>query len=72
MPMPRVDEVTDLDDGHPYPIITGDYSATPRWASTPVPVGAPVAKPTPIFTKLDDAVVESELERLRDAAGGGD
>jgi len=72
MPMPRVDEVTDLDDGHPYPIITGDYSATPRWVSTPVPVGAPVAKPTPIFTKLDDAVVEAELERLRDAAGGGD
>src|SRR5665648_876345 len=72
MPMPRVDEVADLDDGHPYPIIIGDYSATPRWASTPVQVGAPVAKPTPIFTKLDDAVVEAELERLRDAAGGGD
>ncbi|WP_149202352.1 methionine--tRNA ligase [Actinotalea subterranea] len=68
MPMPRVDEVTDLEDGHPYPIITGDYSATPAWASSPVPVGARVVKPTPIFTKLDDDVVEAELDRLRDAA----
>jgi methionyl-tRNA synthetase len=72
MPMPRVDEVVDLDDGHPYPVITGDYSTTPRWAPTPVPVGAAVAKPTPIFTKLDDAVVDDELDRLRGVAGSGD
>ena len=65
MPMPRVEEVTDLDDGRPYPVITGDYTATPRWESTPVPVGAPVAKPTPVFAKLDDSVVEAELDRLR-------
>lgn len=65
MPMPRVEEVTDLDDGRPYPVITGEYSTTPPWAFTEVPVGAPVAKPTPIFTKLDDAVVEEELARLR-------
>jgi methionyl-tRNA synthetase len=65
MPMPRVEEVTDLDDGRPYPVITGEYSTTPPWAFTEVPVGAPVGKPTPIFTKLDDAVVEEELARLR-------
>ena len=58
MPMPRVDEVTDLDPGvgpndQTYPVITGDYSATPTWESHPVRVGAPVAKPTPVFTKLD-------------------
>ena len=35
-----------------------------------MPVGAPVARPTPIFTKLDDAVVEEELERLRSGQGG--
>ncbi|WP_225755342.1 methionine--tRNA ligase [Actinotalea sp. Marseille-Q4924] len=66
MPMPRVEEVTDLDDGRPYPVITGEYSTTPPWAFTDVPVGAPVARPTPIFTKLDDSVVEEELARLRD------
>jgi len=69
MPMPQVREVADLDDGHPYPIITGDYSTTPPWGTTPVPVGAPVAKPTPIFQKLDESVVEDELARLRGAGG---
>jgi methionyl-tRNA synthetase len=69
MPMPRVDEVTDLDPGAgpitgPYPVITGDYSATPRWESRPVQVGAPVAKPTPVFTKLDPSVVDEELARM--------
>ncbi len=65
-PMPEVREVTDLDDDTSrYPVITGDYSATPPWASRPVVPGTPVGPPTPIFTKLDDAVVEEELERMR-------
>ena len=69
MPMPRIDHVDDLDpdDGAgllAYPIITGDYSATPLWESRPVPVGAKVDKPTPVFTKLDPAVVEEELARF--------
>jgi methionyl-tRNA synthetase len=29
-----------------------------------VVVGAPVGKPTPVFTKLDPIVVEEELARL--------
>ncbi|NHN55657.1 methionine--tRNA ligase [Calidifontibacter sp. DB0510] len=66
MPMPRLEQVRDLDDeSRAYPIITGDYSATPRWESTPVRVGTPVAKPTPIFTKLDaKTVVAEENARL--------
>ena len=65
-PMPRLEEVEDLDGGAPYPVITGEYSATPRWERRPVVVGTPVAKPTPVFTKLDVAVVEEELARLAD------
>ena len=65
-PMPRIDRVTDLDDGREYPIITGDYSSVPPWESRPIQVGAPVAKPSPIFTKLDPAIVDEELERLAD------
>jgi methionyl-tRNA synthetase len=68
--MPRLDEVTDLDDGRPYPVITGEYSSTPSWESRPVRVGAAVSKPTPIFQKLDEAVVEEELRRLRGDADG--
>ena len=47
-----------------YPIITGDYTAVPEWRRHPLIVGAPVAKPTPIFTKLDPSVVDEELSRL--------
>jgi methionyl-tRNA synthetase len=73
MPMPVLQHVSGLDDGdadRSYPIITGQYSETPRWESVPVAVGATVVKPTPIFTKLDEAVVDEELERLRDDAPG--
>ena len=68
-PMPHMDEVDDLDGGQSYPIITGDYTATPRWESRPITVGAPIAQPSPIFTKLDPSVVEEELARLKPLAG---
>ncbi|MGD0602625.1 MAG: methionine--tRNA ligase [Streptosporangiaceae bacterium] len=61
--MPRVEEV-DEDGGVPYPVITGSYDGAARWASVPLPVGAPLAPPTPLFTKLDTSVIEAELARL--------
>jgi methionyl-tRNA synthetase len=63
-PMPRIEEAEDLDGGAPYPIITGDYTAVPEWRRHPLTVGATVAKPAPIFTKLDPSVVDEELSRL--------
>jgi len=63
-PMPEIREVEDLDGGPGYPILTGDYSSAPTWARTPVVVGTPIAKPTPVFAKLDPSVVEDELARL--------
>jgi methionyl-tRNA synthetase len=63
-PLPRIEEVEDLDGGAGYPIITGDYSAVPSWERHPIKVGTPVGKPTPIFTKLDPSVVDEELARL--------
>ncbi|HSE69223.1 MAG TPA: methionine--tRNA ligase [Nocardioidaceae bacterium] len=67
-PMPVIEEVEDLDGGPSYPIITGEYSGTPRWERRPITVGTPVAKPAPVFTKLDTAVVEEELRRLEGGA----
>ncbi|GAA2737238.1 methionine--tRNA ligase [Pedococcus aerophilus] len=67
MPMPAVQDVAGLDagdEGRSYPIVTGEYTSTPRWESRPVRVGAGVTKPTPVFTKLDESVVEDELARL--------
>ena len=66
-PMPRVQEVEDLDGGERYLIITGDYTGTPRWQSRPITVGTPISKPFPIFTKLAPAVVDEELARLSQA-----
>ena len=75
-PMPRIEDVAELDpqvlpadfegrDG--YPIITGDYTKVPTWERHPITVGTPIAKPTPVFVKLDEAIVEEELARYADA-----
>ncbi|MFC7501001.1 methionine--tRNA ligase, partial [Nocardioides sp. GCM10030258] len=64
-PMPRIEEVADLDvEGRSYPIITGDYTGFPGWRRHPIEVGRAVAKPTPVFTKLDPVVIDEELARL--------
>jgi methionyl-tRNA synthetase len=70
---PEVHEVTDLDDGSPYPIITGPYDRGQAvWGSTPLPAaGTPLAPPKPVFTKLDDSVVAEEIARLEEAGQGG-
>ena len=69
MPMPRIEQVDELDPDNgagllAYPVITGDYSATPAWESRPVTVGAKVEKPTPVFTKLDPSIIDDELARV--------
>jgi methionyl-tRNA synthetase len=67
-PMPRIEEVDDLDEGGqtdgPYPILTGDYSDVPKWASVPLVPGTVLEKPTPVFTKLEPTIVDEEIERL--------
>jgi methionyl-tRNA synthetase len=63
-PMPEIREVEDLDGGPAYPVITGDYTGAPAWARRPVVAGTPVARPAPVFTKLDPSVVDDELARL--------
>jgi len=66
-PMPRIEEVDDLDGGEGYLIITGDYTGSPPWESRPITTGTPISKPSPIFTKLDPSVVDEELARLAPA-----
>ncbi len=68
-PMPRIEEVEDLDGGAPYPVITGDYTSVPALGATADRCRAPRWRSRrPIFTKLDPAIVDEELARL---ANGG-
>ncbi|MDS0137644.1 MULTISPECIES: methionine--tRNA ligase [unclassified Amycolatopsis] len=61
---PELKEVEDLDiDGRVNPILTGDYAAEQaKWESTPIEVGTPLQKPSPLFTKLDPALGETGPE----------
>jgi len=63
-PLPEIHEVSDLDGGPGYPILTGDYTAGARWESTPITVGAKIDPPTPVFRKLDPSIVDEELNRF--------
>ena len=68
-PMPRVDEVDDLDGGPGYPVLQGDYrrgETLPAWGRTPIVPGTPLPAPSPVFRKLDDSVVEEELRRQQE------
>jgi methionyl-tRNA synthetase len=61
--MPRIETVEE--EGAPsYPVITGDYDETFRWESRPVTAGTPLSTPVPLFTKLDQSVVDEEIARL--------
>jgi hypothetical protein len=44
-----------------------------EWAPSELPPGQPLAKPRPLFKKLDpDVVVPAELERMQKRAAGTD
>jgi methionyl-tRNA synthetase len=62
--MPRI-ETVDEEGGPSYPVITGTYDSSFRWESRPIAAGTPLAVPAPLFTKLDQSVVDEEVARLQ-------
>jgi len=66
--MPELREVEDLDGGPGYPVLMGDYATAAVWERRPLRVGSPVAKPVPLFRKLEPSVVDEELARLEGGA----
>jgi methionyl-tRNA synthetase len=66
---PEIRTVTDFDDdvegvGVPpvrdYPVLTGDYAAQEAvWRRVPIATGRPLAKPRPLFGKLDPQLGET-------------
>jgi methionyl-tRNA synthetase len=63
-PMPEIREVSDLDGGPGYPILTGDYTVGAKWESVELEAGRPLQPPKPVFRKLDPSIVDEELARL--------
>jgi methionyl-tRNA synthetase len=61
--MPSIVKV-DEEDAPSYPVITGQYSAAPRWSSVPIAPGTPLKAPVPLFTKLDQSVADEEVAKL--------
>jgi len=53
---PEISEVTEV-GGPDYPVIMGDYAnELARWESRQIVSGTPLERPTPLFTKLDEAL----------------
>ncbi|SEG47426.1 methionyl-tRNA synthetase [Thermomonospora echinospora] len=65
--MPEIREV-DEEGGPSYPVVTGDYAVErARWEHRPIRPGTPLAKPKPLFAKLDASIVDEELARLEES-----
>jgi methionyl-tRNA synthetase len=57
------------EDGRKHEILTGDYASwVGSWEPSELPPGQTLQEPRQLFKKLDDSVVEEELQRMRDAA----
>ena len=55
--------------GTSHTVLTGDYASwTGSWAPCELPVGQALREPRPLFRKLDAAVVEEEVARMKGAA----
>ncbi|HSH80053.1 MAG TPA: methionine--tRNA ligase [Herpetosiphonaceae bacterium] len=63
-PQPCTEETTGP-DGRPRQVLTGDYGGTGRWEPSRLPIGQVLQQPAPLFGKLDEAVAEEEVARLR-------
>jgi methionyl-tRNA synthetase len=57
------------EDGEKHEVLTGEYKSwVGTWEPSELPPGQPLQEPRQLFRKLDDSVVDEELERMRAAA----
>jgi methionyl-tRNA synthetase len=60
---PEIRQVADEGDAPDYPVLMGDYAGEQaRWESSPIEVGRPLNKPSPLFPKLDPELGETGPE----------
>jgi methionyl-tRNA synthetase len=65
-PQPVVREYEE-EGGARHRVLGNEYDATRRWSPSALPPGQALQRPAPLFRKLDERVVEEELERMREA-----
>jgi methionyl-tRNA synthetase len=65
VPQPEVSEAGEGDDRH---LVMRTHTPSPAWASVRPDAGAPIGPQTPLFAKIDVAVVDEELARLSSPA----
>ena len=66
---PLVFREVEEDEGRTHEILTGDYASwVGSWEPSELQAGQKLQEPRQLFKKLDDSVVEEELQRMRDAA----
>ena len=57
------------EDGETHEILTGDYTTwVGAWEPSDLRPGQALSEPRPLFKKLDEGIVDEELERMRAAA----
>src|SRR4051812_47398557 len=57
------------EDGRAHEVLTGDYASwVGSWEPSTLQPGQVLQPPRPLFKKLDDTVVDEELERMRSSA----
>jgi methionyl-tRNA synthetase len=54
--------------GVSHSVLGNTYDETPRWKPSEIPPGRPLADPKALFKKLDESVIEQELDRMREPA----
>ncbi|GAB2758627.1 methionine--tRNA ligase [Salinifilum aidingensis] len=60
---PELHEVSDAGDGSQYPVLMGEYEQEQAsWGPQEVPVGRPLAKPKPLFGKVDQELADTGPE----------
>jgi len=66
-PQPVVREYEE-EGGARHNVLGNDYDEGVRWKPSEIPAGRPLDEPRALFKKLDERVVEEELDRMRELA----
>jgi methionyl-tRNA synthetase len=65
-PQPKIREYEE-DGGERHIVLGDEYEETLRWCPSRLPAGRPLEEPRPLFKKLDEKIVEEELQRMAGA-----